>query len=70
MATQSVTKPRKGTIGKGKLLSVFYSGGEWIAVVSAFQTAGDEPVLSKLRPVSSLRGNAKRKADRWMEYLA
>lgn len=70
MATKSLTKCVKGGVGKGKLLSVIRSGGEWVAVVSSFRSKANEPVLSHLVPVSELTGNAKRKANRWMEFLA
>lgn len=70
MASKSVTKRGMGMTARGKLLSVIRSGGEWVAVVSALTSRADEPVLSHLVPVAELKGSAKRKADRWMEYLA
>lgn len=70
MASKSVAKQGKGSIGRGRLLSVIRSGGEWVAVVSSFKSKADEPILSHLVPVNELTGNAKRKATRWMEFLA
>src|SRR5690606_20059834 len=55
---------------RGELQSVFRSGGEWVAVVVAFNTERGLPVLSQLVPAASLQGNAKRKAERWMRDLA
>lgn len=67
MAKKSVAK---GVVGKGKVLSFLRANGEWLAVVSCFTSSQKTPVLSQLVPVSALKGNARRKADRWLEYLA
>lgn len=67
MASKSVAK---GTTGQGKLLSFFRSGGEWMAVVSAYQSRPKDPVLSRIVPVAELKGSARRKADRWLGWLA
>lgn len=70
MASKSVAKRGKGMTVRGKLLSVILSGREWVAVVSAFTSKADEPVVSYLVPVSELTGSARRKADRWIECLS
>jgi hypothetical protein len=67
MARKSVPK---GTTGQGKVLSFFRANGEWLAVVSALHSGPKEPVLSQLVPVSQLKGPQRRKADRWLAYLA
>lgn len=67
MATKSVAK---GTTGSGKVLSFIRTNGEWMAVVSSFRSKASQPILSQLVSVSELKGSAKRKADRWLEWLA
>ena len=57
-------------IARGKVLSLMRSGGEWLAVVVALRTSGDLPVLSHIVPVADLKGSARRKADRWVRWLA
>jgi hypothetical protein len=67
MATKSVAK---GTTGRGKLLSFFRANGEWMAVVSALSSGPNDPVLSQLVSVAQLKGPQRRKAERWLAYLA
>lgn len=67
MATQSVTN---GKTASGKVLSFINANGEWLAIVASFTSGPNEPVVSRIVPVSQLTGNAKRKADRWVAWLA
>lgn len=67
MATKSVTK---GTTARGKVLSFIRCNGEWLAIVASFTSGPTEPVLSSIMPVAELTGSAKRKAERWLEFLA
>jgi len=57
-------------VHKGKVLSLLPSNGEWLAVVASFTSKPDEPVLSKIVPITDLKGSARRKADRWVRWLA
>jgi hypothetical protein len=46
------------------------ANGEWVALVAAFTSKRDEPVLSKIVPIAELKGSARRKADSWVRELA
>ncbi|WP_139350555.1 hypothetical protein [Rhodanobacter sp. B04] len=67
-----ITKRRrpKGTIASGKVLSFIRANGEWLALVVLHTSERNLPVLSRIVPISDLKGSARRKADRWLEYLA
>jgi hypothetical protein len=49
--------------------SFIRANGQWLAVVTSFRAKGSDPVLSKIVPISELKGSARRKADRWLEWL-
>ena len=71
--SMQITKRRrpKVTTARGKVLSFIRANGGWMAVVTSFHTSSTtEPVLSQLVPISELKGPARRKADRWLQYLA
>lgn len=59
----------KVVVSTGKVLSFIRANGEWMAVVAAFSSGRRDPVLSHLVPVAELKGPARRKADRWLEWL-
>lgn len=73
MSTQAIKRRRpptpKNFSQRGKVLSLIRANGEWMAVVVSTTTEGDLPVLSKIVPISELKGSARRKADRWVEWL-
>lgn len=60
---------KKVTMG-GKVLSLMRSNGEWLAVVQALRSKPGDPVLSRIVPITELKGSARRKADRWVRWLA
>jgi len=61
----------KVTTARGKVLSFIRANGGWMAVVTSFSSCSKTtPVLSHLVPITELKGSARRKADRWLEYLA
>ena len=62
-------RQRKKVTRSGKVLSLIRANGEWLAVVVSMTAERDLPVLSKIVPVSALTGSARRKADRWVEWL-
>jgi hypothetical protein len=64
------SKQRMRVTKSGKVLSLLPSNGEWLAVVQAFSSQPGCPVLSRIVPVSELKGPARRKADRWVRWLA
>jgi hypothetical protein len=71
--SMQITKRRrpKVTTARGKVLSFIRANGSWMAVVASFHTSSKTtPVLSQLVPITELKGSARRKADRWLEYLA
>lgn len=63
------TKSRKGTVHAGTLQSVIRSGDEWLAVVVRLTAGPGVPVWSSIVPIGQLKGSARKKADRWLEYL-
>jgi len=69
--SSQITKRRqpKVTTARGKVLSFIRANGAWLAVVSSFTADPRVPVLSHLVPIEDLKGSARRKADRWVEYL-
>lgn len=69
-AHEDCRKQRNNVTRSGKVLSLLRANGEWLAVVQALCSSPGEPVLSKIVPISELKGSARRKADRWVEYLA
>lgn len=62
-------KQRRKVTMTGKVLSLLRANGEWLAVVQSTKSAPGHPVLSKIVPIGQLTGPARRKADRWVEYL-
>jgi hypothetical protein len=65
-----MTAQRKISTARGKVLSFIRANGEWMAVVASFSNEPNSPVLSHLVRVVELKGSARRKADRWVEYLS
>ena len=60
----------KGSTHRGTLLSFLHVNGAWMAVVAGPSARPGQPVLSQLVPVAELKGSARRKADRWLAWLA
>jgi hypothetical protein len=60
---------RKKVTTRGKVLSFIRANGGWLAVVAAFSSGSNDPVISHLVPIAELTGSARRKADRWVELL-
>ena len=69
-ARQERRKQRMKPTRRGKVLSLMRANGEWLAIVAAFTSKRDEPVLSMIVPITDLKGSARRKADRWVKELA
>ncbi|WP_027484697.1 hypothetical protein [Rhodanobacter sp. OR87] len=69
-ARQERRRQRMQPIRSGKVLSLMRANGEWLAIVAAFTSKRDEPVLSKIVPIVDLKGSARRKADRWVKELS
>lgn len=62
-------RPKIAT-ARGKVLSFVRANGKWMAVVASCTSRGtDTPVLSCLMDVAELKGLARRKADRWLDWL-
>ena len=68
-AREERAKQRKKVTGSGKVLSFVHANGGWLAVVASFSSGPTDPVISHLVPIAELKGSARRKADRWVEYL-
>ena len=68
-AREERTKQRKKVTMTGKVLSLLRANGGWLAVVQTSKSAPGEVVISRLMPIAELKGSARRKADRWVEYL-
>ena len=68
-AREERSKQRRKVTMTGKVLSLLRANGEWLAVMQASKSAPGEVVISRLVPVAELKGSARRKADRWVEYL-
>ena len=68
-AREERTKQRRKVTMTGKVLSLLRANGGWLAVVQASKSAPGLVVISRLVPVAELKGSARRKADRWVEYL-
>lgn len=69
-ARQERRRQRMQPIRRGKVLSLVPANGEWMAIVAAFTSKRDDPVVSLIVPVADLKGSARRKADRWVRELA
>jgi len=63
------SKLRNKVTRRGKVLSLVPANGEWMAIVAAFTSKRDEPVVSLIVPIADLKGSARRKADRWAREL-
>jgi hypothetical protein len=61
---------RKVITTRGKVLSFIRANNDWMAIVVEFDAEPDQPVLSQIVPIAELKGSARRKADRWMRWLA
>jgi hypothetical protein len=62
---------RKVVSGRGKIVGVMRANGGWLFAVQAFSTSSKAvPVLVELRNAADLGGSARRKAERWLEYLS
>ena len=71
MSTNATKHARgKVAVNRGKVLSFIHGNGGWLAVVAAFSSGPDDPVISHLVPIAELKGSARRKADRWVESLS
>ena len=68
----STPKSNRGkvTASRGKVLSFINANGGWMAVVALCSSGPHDPVLSYLVPIAELKGSARRKADRWAEFLS
>ncbi|UJJ58239.1 hypothetical protein [Rhodanobacter denitrificans] len=69
-AREERRKQRMKPTRRGKVLSLMRANGEWLAIVAAFTSKRDEPVVSLIVPIAHLKGSARRKADRWVRELA
>lgn len=69
-ASAECGRQRKKVTMRGKVLSLMRANGEWVAIVQAIRAKQGEPVISRIVPISALRGSARRKADRWLAELA
>lgn len=75
MATEIVTKRRgvkknKGATNAGRIVGVVRANGGWLFVVQAFSTHAEEiPILCELVEAGQLKGQIRKKAERWAAYL-
>jgi hypothetical protein len=57
--------------GRGRVVAVIRANGGWMYVVQSFGTNNaQQPILSQLVTKDQLRGNFRKKAERWEAYLA
>lgn len=68
-AREERRKQRMKPTRRGKVLSLVPANGEWMAIVAAFTSKRDEPVVSLIVPIADLKGSARRKADRWVKEM-
>lgn len=61
---------RNQAIHRGTVQSFVRANGGWMAVVTAHTSGPREPVVSRLIPIECLTGSARKKADRWLAWLA
>jgi hypothetical protein len=57
-------------VRQGQVQGLMRANGGWMAVVAAFTAGPADPVISQVVPIDTLRGPARRKADRWARELA
>ena len=55
---------------RGRIVGVLLCNGSWQFIIQAFGTESKEtPIVCGLATVDQLKGNVKKKAQRWQDYL-
>jgi hypothetical protein len=68
--TMDTTKKRKGATNRGRIVGVVRANGGWLFVVQSFSTHAEEvPILCQLMAAEQLKGQVRKKAERWTRYL-
>lgn len=57
--------------GRGRVLGTFRANGGWLFAVQSFGVCRNgEPILVELLTVDQLKGQPRKRAEKWLEYLA